>query len=93
MKFSEFLRTFKEHPSEESSKYTNVAVQMMAKQYNMFHVFLKDIFMFNPSLEEFLTVEHRKCNEELVKVVKNFIYDLELGEPKFGVILSFIKAK
>ena len=43
LKISEFLKTFKELLKAESSKYTSVAIQMMAKQYNMFHVFLKDI--------------------------------------------------
>ena len=43
----------------------------MAKQYNMCHVFLKDISLFR--LAEFLKDEHRKLNNELVKVVNNFI--------------------
>ena len=66
---------------------------MMAKQYNMFHVFLKHISLSNPSLAEFLKVEHRKLNKELLKDVMDFIEDLELGDPKFGVILSFIYSK
>ena len=93
VKFSEFLRTFKEDPTAESSKYTSVAIQMMAKQYNMFHVFLKDISLFNPSLAEFIKVEQRKLNKELLKVAKDFIEDIKMGEPKFGVILSFIYSK
>ena len=66
---------------------------MMAKQYNMFHVFLKDISLFNPSLAEFIKVEQRKLNKELLKVAKDFIDDIKMGEPKFGVILSFIYSK
>ena len=57
------------HSPAESS--TSLVIQMMAKQYNMCHVFLKDISLF--SLAEFLKVKHRKLNNELVKVVNNFI--------------------
>ena len=82
--FKDFLENFRENPSE-SPKYKLVATQMMHNSFNMFHMDLKDIEKFNPSLGLFVVVQHRKLRSEITTLIQNFIGELDLGDLKHGL--------
>ena len=96
--FKEFLRNFKEDPLQECTKYSSVATKMMTKQFNVFHLYLKDVRRFNSNLGGFLAAhaslecpEYVKHDKDLSRIVTEYIEELELGEPKHGVIVMIIK--
>ena len=72
--FKNFLETFREK-SSETSKYFLVATEMMEKNYNMFHVSLKDIKQYNPKLAGFMVAQHRALDSEITGLIQKFIED------------------
>ena len=76
--FEDFLRDFKE---------------MMTRNYNMFHVQLKDIRKLNPNLGGFLAANSRNLSSDITELVQNFIQDLGLGLLKNGLHFNLIGRK
>ena len=76
--FEDFLRDFKE---------------MMTRNYNMFHVQLKDIRKLNPNLGGFLAANSRNLSSHITELVQNFIQDLGLGLLKNGLHFNLIGRK
>ena len=76
--FEDFLRDFKE---------------MMTRNYNMFHVQLKDIRKLNPNLGELLAANSRNLSSHITELVQNFIQDLGLGLLKNGLHFNLIGRK
>ena len=76
--FEDFLRDFKE---------------MMTRNYNMFHVQLKDIRKLNPNLGGFLAANSRNLCSDITELVQNFIQDLGLGLLKNGLHFNLIGRK
>jgi hypothetical protein len=64
-----------------------VATKMMTKQFNVFHLYLSDVRKFNSNLGGFLAAEYLKHDGELSSIVREYIEELKLGEPKNGVIV------
>ena len=69
---------------EECSKYSSVATKMMTNQFNVFHLYLKDVRRFNSNLGGFLAAhsslecaENVKHDEELTSIVKEYIEELK----------------
>ena len=96
--FKEFLITFKEKPSDEVSKHNLVATKMMSKDYNMFHVLLKDIRKFNPNLGGFMASQYKwgsthfmTIDKNIAMIIRQYIADLNLGEPKNGLSFCLVK--
>ena len=58
---------------------------MMARNYNMFNVQLKD---FNSTLEGFLVANSRNLSSDITELVQNFIKDLGQG-PCFACMDTF----
>ena len=75
----------------DAPKYKMVAKEMMIKNYNMFHVHIKDIKKFNRNLSGFMACQHQSLRSNFTEIIKKFIGDLELGELKNG--LHFILNK
>ena len=66
---------------------------MIQKGYNTFHINLKDVRTFNPSLGGFLAQNCRNLDSEVTKLVKNFIEGLNFGELKNGLYFILIGGK
>ena len=64
---------------------------MMTKQVNVFHLYLSDVRKFNSNQGGFLAAEYLKHDGELTSIVKEYIEELKLGTPKYGVIVMVIK--
>jgi hypothetical protein len=85
--FKEFLRSFKESSIDKGCKYSSVSTKMMAKQFNVFHLYFNDVRKFNSNLGWFSAAEYVKHDGELSSIVKEYIEELKLEEPKNGVIV------
>ena len=70
--FKDFIENFRENTSE-SPKYLLVATQMMNNSYNMFHMDLKDIKKFNPSLGLFVVAQHRNFRSDITALIQNLL--------------------
>ena len=90
--FEDFLTNFKE-VNKDSPKYPEVASEMMIKNYNMFHVQLKDVRKFNPNLGGFFAANAKSLSSEITEVVQKFIGDLGLGLLKNGLHFNLIGGK
>ena len=90
--FGNFLRHFKEE-LKDAPKYYEVASQMMKKDYNMFHVHLKDARKFNPNLGGFLAAQSKYQSSEITELIKSYIEELGLGVPKHGLHFNLITRK
>ena len=69
--FIDFIRNFSEEGSDHS-KYLFVAEEMVNKNYNMFHVNIKDVRKFNSKLGGFLAAHSRdkKVDSDLTGIIK-----------------------
>ena len=66
---------------------------MMKKDYNMFHVLLKNLRKFDPKLGGFLAAQSRYDSSEITELVKNYIEDLGLGVQTHGLHYNLITRK
>ena len=66
--FKDFLQNFTAE-SSESPKYQMVAIQIMNKIYNMFHVHLEDIKKFNCNLGRFVS-KNKSLDAEITRIVQ-----------------------
>lgn len=88
--FMDFLINFKEEPMD-SFKYQERAAEMMSKNHNVFHVYLRDVLKFNLCLGKFVGTQFISLDRELTGVIQGFIESLQLGVLKHGLHILLIK--
>ena len=91
----DFLKNFRDD-SSEAPKYLLVAEEMVNKNYNMFHVALKDVRKFNINLGGFLAANYQSLalDTDIVEIIKKFIEEnLGPGLLKHDVYFSLNRSK
>ena len=86
----DFLINFKEEPMD-SFKYQVRAAEMMSKNHNVFHVYLRDVLKFNFCLGKFVGTKYISLDREITEIIQGFIESLQLGVMKHGLHILLIK--
>ena len=82
--FIDFLENFREN-ALDPPKYLQVVTKMMENNYNIFHMYLKDIRKFNSNLGGFVACHSRKIESDIAEIIKKYIEDHDLGVLKHGL--------